>query len=93
MRPGRQANRAWRAGRRGGHRNGVRLVVSRPGKPIDNAFTESFNGRFRDECLDRHWFASMEEARQTVEAWRVEEDTTRPHRALEQRRPAACHRP
>ena len=58
-----------------GHRNRVRLVVSRPGKPTDNAFAESFNGRFRDECLDRPWFASLQEARQTVEAWRVEEDT------------------
>ncbi len=55
------------------YRNGVRLEFSRPGKPTDNAFAESFNGRFRDECLDQHWFASLEEARQTIEAWRVED--------------------
>ena len=54
------------------YRNGVQLEFSRPGKPTDNAFAESFNGHFRAECLDQHWFASLEEARQTVEAWRVE---------------------
>ena len=71
------------------YRNGVRLEFSRPGKPTDNAFAESFNARFRDECLDRHRFASLEEARQTIEAWRVEYNTERPHRALGQRTPAA----
>jgi putative transposase len=71
------------------YRNGVRLEFSRPGKPTDNAFAESFNGRFRDECLNQHWFASLEEARQTIEAWRVEYNTERPHRALGQQTPAA----
>ncbi len=71
------------------YRNGVQLEFSRPGKPTDNAFAESFNGRFRDECLDQHWFASLEEARQTIEAWRVEYNTERPHRALNQQTPAA----
>ncbi len=64
------------------YRNGVRLEFSRPGKPTDNAFAESFNGHFRAECLDQHWFASLEEARQTIEAWRVDYNTERPHRAL-----------
>ncbi len=54
------------------YRNRVRLEFSRPGKPTDNAF-ESFNGHFRAECLDHHWFASLEEARQTIEAWRAED--------------------
>ena len=71
------------------YRNGVRLEFSRPGKPTDNAFAESFNGRFRDECLDQHWFASLEEARQVIEAWRVDYNTQRPHRALGQQTPAA----
>ena len=71
------------------YRNGVQLEFSRPGKPTDNAFAESFNGRFRDECLNQHWFASLEEVRQTVEAWRIEYNTERPHRALGQQTPAA----
>jgi putative transposase len=71
------------------YRNGVQLEFSRPGKPTDNAFAESFNGRFRDECLNQHWFASLEEARQTIEAWRLEYNTERPHRALGQATPAA----
>jgi putative transposase len=71
------------------YQNGVQLEFSRPGKPTDNAFAESFNGRFRDECLNQHWFASLEEVRQTVEAWRIEYNTERPHRALGQQTPAA----
>ncbi len=71
------------------YRNGVQLEFSRPGKPTDNAFAESFNGHFRAECLDQHWFASLEEARQTIEAWRVDYNTERPHRALQQQTPAA----
>ncbi len=71
------------------YRNGVQLEFSRPGKPTDNAFAESFNGRFRDECLNQHWFTSLEEVRQTVEAWRLDYNTERPHRALGQQTPAA----
>jgi putative transposase len=71
------------------YRNGVQLEFSRPGKPTDNAFVESFNGRFRDECLNQHWFQSVEEVRQTVEAWRIDYNTERPHRALKQQTPAA----
>lgn len=67
----------------------MQLEFSRPGKPTDNAFAESFNGRFRDECLNQHWFASLEEVQQTVEAWRIEYNTVRPHRALSQQTPAA----
>jgi putative transposase len=71
------------------YRNGVQLEFSRLGKPTDNAFAESFNARFRDECLNQHWFASLEEARQTIEAWRVDDNTERPHRSLGQQTPAA----
>ena len=53
------------------YRHSIRLEFSRPGKPTDNAFVESFNGHFRAECLDQHWFASVEEAKATIEQWRV----------------------
>jgi len=71
------------------YRNRVQLEFSRPGKPTDNAFAESFNGRLRDECLNQHWFMSLEEVRQTVEAWRLDYNMERPHRALGQQTPAA----
>jgi transposase InsO family protein len=61
---------------------GVQLRFIRPGKPIENAFVESFNGKFRDECLNEHWFASVAEARALIEAWRVDYNTVRPHSAL-----------
>lgn len=50
--------------------HGVKLDFSRPGKPTDNAFIESFNGRFRQECLNQHWFLSMEDAIFKIEEWR-----------------------
>ncbi len=71
------------------YRHQVHLEFSRPGKPTDNAYVESFNGHFRAECLDQHWFASLEEARQVIERWRVEDTQERPHRALKQQTPAA----
>jgi putative transposase len=61
---------------------GVTLDFSRPGKPTDNAFVESFNGRLRDECLDTHWFLSLEDARAKIEAWRRDHNAFRPHSAL-----------
>ena len=69
--------------------NGGRLAFSRPGKPTANAFAESCNGRFRDECRNQHGFASLEAVRQTVEAWRIADNPQRPHRALGQQTPAA----
>jgi putative transposase len=63
-------------------RRGVALEFIRPGKPVDNAFVERFNGRLRDECLNTHWFLSHGDAWRTIEAWRVAYDTARPHRAL-----------
>ena len=50
--------------------SGVTLDFSRPGKPTDNAFIEAFNGRFRAECLNAHWFLSLADAREKLEAWR-----------------------
>jgi putative transposase len=62
--------------------NKVRIDFSRPGKPTDNAHVESFNGRLREECLNSHWFVSMEDAKRAIEAWRVDYNESRPHRAL-----------
>ena len=64
------------------YENKVTLDFSRPGKPTDNPFIESFNGSFRDECLNSHWFLSLEDARDKIEAWREEYNTFRPHSSL-----------
>jgi putative transposase len=71
------------------HRHRVKLVFSRPGTPTDNPYIEAFNGRFRAECLDQHWFASLEEARHIIEAWRIDYNEVRPHTALDNQTPAA----
>jgi putative transposase len=65
------------------YENRVVLDYSRPGKPIDNAFIESFNGSFRDECLNTNWFLSLEDAREKIEAWRQEYNEWRPHSSLD----------
>lgn len=62
--------------------NRVTLDFSRPGKPTDNALVESFNGRLRDECLNTHWFLSLDDARSKIEAWRTDFNETRPHTSL-----------
>ena len=67
--------------------NGVKLDFSRPGKPTDNAFIESFNGKFREECLNQNWFLSLEDAQERVDAWRRDYNEERPHSALGQRSP------
>ncbi|WP_420810793.1 IS3 family transposase [Croceicoccus ponticola] len=64
------------------YENGVTLDFSRPGKPTDNAFVESFNGRFRDECLNTHWFLSLADARSKIDAWRRDYNECRPHTSL-----------
>jgi putative transposase len=69
------------------HERGITLHFIRPGKPVENAFIESFNGRLRDECLNQSWFVSLEDARRTVEAWRLEYNQARPHSALAGRTP------
>jgi putative transposase len=69
------------------YQNKVRIAFSRPGKPTDNAFVESFNGTFRAECLNAHWFTSLTEAQQVVETWRVEYNESRPHRSLGEKTP------
>jgi putative transposase len=64
------------------YQRGVTLDFSRPGKPTDNAFIEAFNGRFRAECLNAHWFMSLADAREKVEDWRKYYNEDRPHGAI-----------
>ena len=65
----------------------VHLSFIRPGKPNENAYIESFNGKFRDECLNEHWFVTLEQARRLIEKWRIEYNTERPHSSLGQLTP------
>lgn len=69
-------------------RRGVRLRFIDPGRPMQNAYIESFNGKFRDECLNQNWFVSIEEARRVSEEWREDYNERRPHRSLQQQTPA-----
>jgi len=69
--------------------HGVTLDFIEPGKPTQNAHIESFNGKFRDECLDLHWFGSLAHARAVIHAWKEEYNTERPHSALHWRTPVA----
>jgi transposase InsO family protein len=64
------------------HRKGVALRLIEPGKPNQNAYVESFNGRFRDECLNEHWFVSLAHARTVIETWRREYNEERPKKSL-----------
>jgi putative transposase len=60
----------------------VELDFTTPGKPTENGHIESFNGKFRDECLSQHWFISLADARRSIEQWRIDYNTVRPHSAL-----------
>lgn len=71
------------------HEHSVRLFFIDPGKPMQNASIESFNGRFREECLDQSWFTSLAEAKRIIEAWRLDYNEQRPHTSLRMRTPAA----
>jgi hypothetical protein len=70
----------------------INLVHIQPGRPMQNGHVESFHGRLRDECLNVHWFETLTEAKQLIEAWRQEYNGSRPHRALDDRTPSefAC---
>jgi len=70
------------------HAHGVALQFIRPGKPVDNAFIESFNGKFREECLNTEWFSGLSDAQQAIELWRKDYNEVRPHRSLGGRTPA-----
>lgn len=65
------------------YRRGVKLFFITPGKPVENMYMESFNGRLRDECLNMHYFTSLEHARQVLEEWRMDYNTERPHSSLD----------
>ena len=71
------------------HARGVTLRLIEPGKPTQNAYIESFNGRFRDECLNEHWFTSLAHAQVVIEAWRREYNEERPKKGLGGLTPAA----
>jgi transposase InsO family protein len=64
------------------HARGVQLFLIEPGKPNQNAYIESFNGRFRDECLNEHWFTSLQHARVVINGWRREYNEERPKKSL-----------
>lgn len=64
------------------HERGVKLAFIRPGKPVENAYVESFNGKFRDECLNENWFTSLKDAQEKIEAWRRDYNRNRPHSSL-----------
>ncbi len=73
--------------------HGVTLDFSRPGKPTDNAFIEAFNSKLRAECLNAHWFMSLEDARQKLEDWRRYYNEDRPHSGIGQIPPILLHNP
>jgi putative transposase len=70
------------------YRRGVQLHFIRPGKLVENAYVESFNGKFRDECLNEHWFVALRHAMEVIEDWRVDYNEVRPHSSLGQAVPA-----
>lgn len=72
---------------------GVTLDFSRSGKPMDNVFIEAFNGRFRAECLNAHWFLTLTDAAEKFEAWRRDYNEVRPHGAIGNTPPIALMNP
>ena len=67
---------AWAQG------HGIRHILIEPGRPMQNGYIESFNGKFRDECLNEHWFQTLPQARAVVAAWRQDFNEVRPHSSL-----------
>jgi putative transposase len=70
------------------YRKGVKLNFIRPGKPIENAYAESFNGRLRDECLNENWFLNIRHAKEVIETWRLDYNEDRPHTSLSGKTPS-----
>jgi len=70
----------------------ARIDSSRPGKPTDNCFVETFNGSLRDECLNVHWFETLGDAKAKIEAWRQDYNESRPHQVLKELTPLAFAR-
>jgi putative transposase len=73
--------------------NGVVLDFSRPGKPTDNGFIEAFNSKLRAECLNAHWFMSLADSREKLDAWCRDYNEVRPHSAIGYNVPADIHNP
>lgn len=73
------------------YERGIQLRFIEPGKPVQNAIIESFNGRLRDECLNQHWFTSLADAQQIIEDWRRDYNQVRPHSSLGYRTPKEVH--
>ena len=69
------------------YRKGVKLNFIRPGKPVENAYAESFTGRLRDECLNTNWIVSVRHARKIIENWRLDYNEVRPHISLKGKTP------
>lgn len=69
------------------YQHGVKLRFITPGRPMENGYIESFHGKFRDECLNQHWFLTLAEAREVIEGWREDYNQVRPHSALAYRTP------
>lgn len=74
------------------YKRGVELAFIDPGKPVQNAYIESFNGRLRDECLNEHWFTSLNDARDLIDRWQEDYNEQRPHGALGYMAPAEYRR-
>ena len=70
------------------NRRGIKLHFIDPGRPMQNAFIESFNGKFRDELLDQNWFTDLSDAKEKIESWRQSYNTVRPHSSLNDNTPA-----
>ena len=62
--------------------HGIRHILIEPGRPMQNGYIESFNGKFRDECLNEHWFQTLHQARTTIGDWRRDYNEVRPHSSL-----------
>lgn len=65
------------------YQRGIKLHFITPGRPVENCYGESFNGKLRDECLNLHYFTGLDHARQTIEDWRIDYNTERPHSSLD----------
>jgi putative transposase len=70
------------------YHHGVQIDFGRPGKPTDNCFVETFNGSLRDECLNVHWFESLEDAQEKIENWRIDYNNNRPQQGLKEMTPS-----
>ncbi len=70
------------------HKHSIKHILIEPRSPTQNAYIESFNGTFRDECLDENWFESLEQARQTIAIWRADYNETRSHSSCGRMPPA-----